>query len=95
MRYLTTYIICNILRVCIKRRKKLRCSIVLDADMNGFPAILTKNLMYALTLNVIAHIGKNPVRKSKRGWSKMPEVRAMGVDSCKLLCKKGYEVLQC
>ena len=81
---MTTYIYSDILSACTKRSRKLQCSIVPDVVMSGFPVILTKNLTYALTLNVIAHIGKNPVKASKRGWSKRPEIRTMGVSYCKL-----------
>jgi len=80
---LTTYIWYDILGVCIKRRKKLQCSVVPDAIMSGFPVILIKNHECVPILNATAHIGKNPVIESKRGWSKEQGVRAMSVGSCR------------
>ena len=66
--HLTTYTISDILWVCIKRRKSLQSSIVPDACTNGILVTLKKNQRFAL--NAIALIGKNPVRKSKREWSR-------------------------
>ena len=69
MRYLTTYIYNDILAIChIKRRKRLQSLIVPDAGTNGILVTLKKNQRFAL--NAIALIGKNPVKKSKREWSR-------------------------
>ena len=70
VKHLTTYILYDILEVCIERKERLQCSIVPDVVMNGFPVILTKNHEFAPTLSAIALTGKNPVRASKRGLSK-------------------------
>jgi len=83
MIYLTTYIYYDILRVCTKRSGKLQCSVAPDVIMNGLHATLTKNHECAPILNATALTGKNLARKSKRGWSKRPEIRAMSVGSCR------------
>ena len=56
---LTTYIYCDILRVCIRKRRRYGNFIAPDVAINGFPVTLIKNPMYAPILNVTAHIGKN------------------------------------
>jgi len=68
---LTTYIYYDILlRICIKKRKKYGHSAVSDVGMNGFLVTLKRSHVFALIRNVIALIGKNPARTSKKGWSK-------------------------
>jgi len=60
---LTTYIYCDILRVCIRKRRRYGNFIAPDVAINGFPVTLIKNLVYARILNATVLIGKNP-RKS-------------------------------
>jgi hypothetical protein len=52
-------------------------SVAPDADMSGLPVILIKNHECVPIPNVTALIGKNPVRASKRGWSKETQLREM------------------
>ncbi len=67
--HLTTHIYNDILVIChIKRKKSSQSSIVPDACTNGILVTLKKNQRFAL--NAIALIGKNPVKKSKREWSR-------------------------
>jgi len=69
IRHLTTHIYNDILVIChIKRKKSSQSSIVPDACTNGILVTLKKNQRFAL--NAIALIGKNPVKKSKREWSR-------------------------
>ena len=69
--YLTTYIYRDILHmICIKKRKGYGYFTVSGVGMSGFPVILTGNHVSAPIRNVIALIGKNPVRPSKRKWSR-------------------------
>lgn len=83
IRYLTTHIYSDILEVCIRLKKMYGYSVAPDADMSGFPAIPKKNQRFVL--NVIALTGKNHVRASKRGYSKVRQFRALGVDFCEQL----------
>ena len=63
-------IISDILSVCIEKRKKCGYSIVFDVGMSGFPVTPKKSRVSALIQSVTVLIGKNPVRKSKREWSR-------------------------
>ena len=74
--------LCHILTVCIKKKEKSRYSVAPDVVMSGFPRILTKNQECAPILNVIAPIGKNPVKASKRSWFERPRLRATNVNCC-------------
>ncbi len=69
LKYLTTYMITDILVIChIKRRKSLQSSIAPGACTNGILVTLKKNQRFVQVATV--PIGKNPVRKSKREWSR-------------------------
>lgn len=78
MTYLTTYIYHDILHmICIDKRKKYGYFAVSDVGMNGFHVTITKSHVSAPIQNVTALIGKNPVRVSKRGWSRDSSIKAM------------------
>jgi hypothetical protein len=59
---------CDILVICIRERGKSQYSVAPDAAMSGFPRIRIKNQKCAPIQNVIAPIGKNRVKLSKRKW---------------------------
>ena len=81
IRHLTTHIYNDILVIChTKKRKRSLHSIVPDAGINGFPAILKKSQQLVQVATV--HTGKNPVRGSKRGLSKGKPIQAMVVGYC-------------